>query len=238
VRLDAAGRHSLDHGGEGVVEDIAGPNDEGTGWTVTVRLGGEASGDTLVALPEAALEPTGLAVDERGRRVPLATLPRPDEPRDRIELRLFTDLVDGIEAARAAEEIEQELLASLSGATVTIVAERHWSEPYSYEFTVTVEPAGEGVEALGWLALLGDGGWISSRDDGWRFDLWWDAGSADAIFLSAEVHGAQVAFLPWHSPRRRPEQARPLLAVSLRAGLGEPGEDNDDLDAQPGDEEA
>jgi hypothetical protein len=36
-------------GDEGVVEEVTGPNDEGTGWNVTVRLGGPPAGaDALV----------------------------------------------------------------------------------------------------------------------------------------------------------------------------------------------
>ncbi len=224
---------------EGVVEDVAGPNEEGTGWNVTVRIGEAGAGDSLVSVSESALEATGLALDERGQRVPLASGPGPDELGDRIELRLFTELVDGIAAARVAEEIERELLVELAGSAVTIVAERHWSEPYNYEFAVTISPHDDPVEALGWLALLGEGGWISSRDDGWRFDLWWNgAGDADAVFLSPDVHGAEVSFLPWRSPRRRPEQERPLLAVPMRTGLDAPDDAFGGLDPEPGDEES
>jgi hypothetical protein len=224
---------------EGVVEAVAGPNDEGTGWNLTVRIGEPGAGDSLVSLPESALEATGLALDERGRRVPLAEGEAPDELGDRIELRLFTELVDGIAAARVAEEIERELLEELQGSTVTIVAERHWSEPYHYELAVTIAPHDDPVEALGWLALLGEGGWISSRDDGWRFDLWWSSPhGGDSLFLSTDVHGAEVSFLPWGSPRRRPEPERPLLAVPIRPGLEGPEEgDFGDLDPEPGDEE-
>lgn len=210
---------------EGVVEDVAGPNEDGTGWDVTVRIGETGEADTLVSLPESKLEATGLALDERGRRVPLSAVPAPAELRDRIELQLFTEIVDGVAAARVADELERELLAVLPGAVITIVAERHWSQPYNYEFALGVEPLGDAVDALGWLALAGDGGWISSRDDGWRFDLWWSgSGGERAVFLVPDVHGAEVSFLPWQSPRRRPADERPLLAVPIRAGLDDPGE--------------
>jgi hypothetical protein len=224
---------------EGVVEDVAGPNDEGTGWNLTVRIGEPGAGGSLVSIAESELEATGLALDERGERVPLAERPRADERRDRIELRLFTELADGIAAARTAEEVERELAEMVSASAITIVAERHWSEPYNYEFGVTIEPFDDPVEALGELALMGEGGWISSRDDGWRFDLWWSGGpDADAVFLVADVHGAEVSFLPWRSPRRRPEDERPLLAVPIRSGLDEPGgREDDELDPEPGDEE-
>jgi hypothetical protein len=224
---------------EGVVEDVAGPNEEGTGWNLTVRIGEAGAGDSLVSVAESELEATGLAVDERGERVPLAERPGPDELRDRIEVRLFTELVDGIAAARTAEEVERELAEAVSAAAITIVAERHWSEPYNYEFGITIEPFDDPVEALGEIALLGEGGWISSRDDGWRFDLWWSGGAdTDAVFLVPDVHGAEVSFLPWRSPRRRPEDERPLLAVPIRTELDDPGErELDGLDPEPGDEE-
>ncbi len=225
---------------EGVVEDVSGPTEDGTGWELTVRIGAPGVGDELVSVAESELEATGLALDERGQRVPLSQRPGPEQPGDRIELRLFTEIVDGIAAARAAEEVERELLAVLAGSSVAIVAERHWSEPYNYEFAVSVEPLDDPIEALGWLALMGDGGWISSRDDGWRFDLWWSgARDGESVFLVQDVHSAEVSFRPWRSPRRRPESERPLLAVLMRAGLNDPAEaDPGDLDAEPGDEEA
>ena len=224
---------------EGVVEDVAGPNDEGTGWNITVRIPEEGAGDALVAVAESALETTGVALDERGQRVSVAERPELEERRDRLELRLFTSLADGIATARIAEEIEAELQAVLSGASVTIVAERHWSEPYNYELAVTIEPLDDPEEALGWLALVGDGGWIACQDDGWRFDLWWSGGpGTDAVFLAPDIHGAEVSLLPWRSPHRRPEAERPLVNVLIRAGLDAPGEeDAGELDAEAGDEE-
>jgi len=224
---------------EGVVEDISGPTEDGSGWTLTVRLAQPDSGDELVSVSESQLEATGLVLDERGRRVPLAGRPREPEPSDLIELRLFTELVDGIAAARVADEIERELAVALSGASIAIVAERHWSEPYPYELSISIAPRDDPVEALAWLALLGDGGWIASRDDGWRFDLWWsDAGGAEAAFLAPEVHAAEVSFLPWRSPGWRPESQRPLLDVLLRSGLEEPPEVGfEELDEETGDEE-
>ncbi len=249
VRVAQAPADSALPEGEAVVEDVAGPNEEGTGWNVTVRIGEPGSGD-LVAVSESALETTGLALDEKGDRVPVDERPGPEELRDRIEMRLFTALADGIAAARVAEAIEGELLAVLAGATVAIVAERHWSEPYNYEFAVTVEPLDDADDALSWLALVGDGGWIASRDDGWRFDLWWSGGpGTDSVFLTPDVHGVELSFLPWRSPQRRPESERPLVNVLLRAGLEDPPEASDEadagfdldageLDVEPGDEES
>jgi hypothetical protein len=228
---------------EGVVEEVAGPDDAGTGWTVTVRMTETAgsptvSSTTLVSLPESALEATGLMLDGHGRRVPLVRREgaEPEECSDRIELRLFTAVTNGIAAAQVAEEIERELGSVVVDAALTTVAERHWSHPFPYEFAITIEPRDDPLELLGWLALAGDGGWLASRDDGWRFDLWWSsAGVPGAVFLVAEVHGAEVSLLPWRSPVRRREEERPLLAVRLRSGLDIPAADW--LDAEPSDEE-
>ena len=38
-----------------------------------------------------------------------------------------------------------------------------------------------------------------------------------------KVHGAEVSFLPWESPARRPESERPLVAVQVAEGNDETG---------------
>ena len=221
-------------GSEGVVEGVAGPNEDGTCWAVTVRLGDPSATDSLVLLAESDLEPTGLAEDENGVRVALEAVPEPDEPRDRLELRLVTDITNGIDAARVAAALERELLELIGAATISIEAERHWSDPYNYELDVTIEPVDDPVVALRELAEAGRDGWLSCRDDGWRCDLWWsDTEDDDAIFVAPEVRGAEITFLPWRSPRRRPEEERPLVDVRLPSTVEEPQE----LDTEPGDEE-
>jgi hypothetical protein len=203
-------------GEEAVVEEVAGPNDDGTGWNVIVRLPGTAARDSLTMLAEDALEPTGLAHDEGGQRVPVGVLPATAEARDRIELRLFTEITDGIDAARIASEIEEELIELVGDADVSTEAERHWADPFNYELTVTVVPAERAVEAMGVLAKAGEGGWLAYRDDGWRCDLWWSASrDPDAILIVPEVHAAEIVFVPWSSPARRPEEERPLVAVAV-----------------------
>jgi hypothetical protein len=217
---------TLAGGEEAVVAEIEGPNEAGTGWNVTVRLGGARDGDSLVALGEDALEPTGLEEDERGKRVPLG--PQPTAA-DCIELRLFTEITDGIDAARVASEIEEELVEVLGEAAIATEAERHWSEPYNYELAVTIVPAGEAVEALRTLAAAGEGGWLALRDDGWRCELWWSSTrDPDAILIVPEVHAAELALIPWSDPARRPENDRPVVTVALPDGS----------DAEAGDEEA
>jgi hypothetical protein len=158
-----------------------------------------------------------MAEDARGERVILDEHTPPDERRDCIELRLFTEITDGIDAARVAETIERELVELLGGAAVTIEAERHWSEPYNYELGVTIHPLDDPVEALRRLIDAGGDGWLSCRDDGWRCDLWWsDAADEDDSLIVPEVHGAELSFLPWRSPRRRPDDERPLVVVDVR----------------------
>jgi hypothetical protein len=200
--------------GEAVVEEVAGPNEEGTSWLLNLRVRG--GGDEPVVVDEAEVEPTGLAENEVGERVPLGADDLDDEHADRLELRLFTELTDGIEAARVAETIERELTDLLGGATVTIEAERHWSEPYNYELAVSVVPHGDPVEALEILAEAGGAGWLACADDGWRCDLWWSASrDPDAMLVVPEVHGAEVAFTPWSDPSRRPADDRPLVVVAV-----------------------
>jgi hypothetical protein len=169
--------------------------------------------------------------------VPLTQLATPEELRDRIELRLFTKITNGITAARVADEIEAELLGLMRGAAIAIVAERHWSEPYNYELAVRIEPLDDPVEVINYLSLMGEGGWISVDDDGWRFELCWSVpADEEAVFLAPEIHGAQVTFLPWRSPRRRPEAERPLMSVLLRPGIDADGAPGSDSEA--GDEES
>jgi hypothetical protein len=220
--------------GEAVVEEVAGPNEEGTSWLLNLRVPG--GGDEPVVVDEDEVEPTGLAENEVGERVPLgADDPGDDEPADRLELRLFTELTDGIEAARVAETIERELADLLGGATVTIEAERHWSEPYNYELAVSVIPHGDPVDALEILAEAGGAGWLAYADDGWRCDLWWSSSrDPDAMLVVPEVHGAEVAFTPWSDPSRRPADDRPLVVVAVADDEPEEPE----LDPEPGDEEA
>ncbi len=223
-------------GAEAVVAEVSGPDEAGTAWNVTLRLGGTAGADSLMTLSERELESTGLAEDERGRRVPLGTIPAPEEPRDRLELRLFTEVTDGIDAARVAETIERELATLLGGATVTTEAERHWSEPFNYELAVSILPHDDPIEALEILAEAGGEGWLACRDDGWRCDLWWSSSrDLDAMLIVPEVHAAEVAFIPWSSPARRPPESRPLVSVAVADD--EPTEP-DHLDAETGDEEA
>jgi hypothetical protein len=182
--------------GEGVVEDIAGPTEDGAGWAVSLRVGEE-----LVVLPEADLEAVVLHAEPPPERV------------DTLELRLVTDLADGVEAARAADRIDEEIRAVVGPSILTIVAERHWAEPYFYELDVSVSPLGDAVAALRALVAAGSDGWLSCRDDGWRCDLWWNAEEDEPGFLVPEVRGAEVTFLPWSSPVRRPEGERPLVTV-------------------------
>jgi hypothetical protein len=200
-------------GEEAVVAEIEGPNDAGTGWNVMVRLGGAGEADSLVVIGEEALEPTGLAEDDRGGRAPVDTEP---VARDCVELRLFTEITDGIDAARVANEIEEELVELLGDGAVSTEAERHWSEPFNYELTVTIVPLGTAVDALRAVAAVGEGGWLACRDDGWRCDLWWSSTrDPDAILIVPEVHSAEVALIPWSSPCRRPGRERPLVTVTL-----------------------
>src|SRR4051812_43906756 len=105
-------------GDEAVVEEIAGPNDDGDGWLLTLRLCREGAGEPMVILAEDDLEATGFGEDAGGQRVPLSALPEQPEPYDCLELRLFTEITDGIEAARVAQSIEHEIGALLGGAAV------------------------------------------------------------------------------------------------------------------------
>lgn len=181
---------------EGVVEDVAGPNEGGAGWAVTVRVG-----DALWVLPEDDLEATSASVDLAPERI------------DTLQLRLVTELTDGVEAARVAERIDEELRTVVGPSVLSIEAERHWAEPYFYELDVVVRPLGDAIAALRALVTVGRDGWLSCRDDGWRCDLWWSADEGEPGFLVPEVRGAELTFLPWGSPARRPESDRPLISV-------------------------
>jgi len=181
---------------QGVVEDVAGPNEDGTGWAYHVRIEG-----ALWLLPEHELEPIGPS-----------GLPAPERV-DTLQLRLVTEIADGIEAARVAERLD-EAVRAVTGPTILVVeAERHWAEPYFYEFEVTLRPLADAVTALRALVTVGRDGWLTCDDDGWRCDLWWSADDDAPGFLVPEIRGAKLSFLPWSSPARRPEGERPLVSV-------------------------
>ena len=118
----------------------------GHGLELTLRLGGTADGDPLMTTARARARVDRARRGRARRRVPLGTIPVADEPRDRLELRLFTEVTDGIDAAAIAETIERELATLLGGATVTIEAERHWPEPFNYELAVSILPHDDPIE--------------------------------------------------------------------------------------------
>jgi hypothetical protein len=157
--------------------------------------------DALWVLPEDDLESTAAYTEPQPERI------------DTLQLRLVTELADGVEAASVAERIDEELRAVVGPTILSIEAERHWLEPFYYELDVTVRPLGEAVAALRALVAVGRDGWLSCHDDGWRCDLWWNAEDDEPGFLVPEVRGAEVTFLPWSSPARRPETERPLISV-------------------------
>lgn len=183
--------------GEGTVEDVVGPDEDGSGWTVSVRLG-----DELLVLPEGDLE--AVATGAVGG----------PERSDTIVLRLVTALTDGVEAAQVAEQVDESVRSLAGPAIVELTAERHWADPFYYEFDVIVRPLRVAVDAFRALVTAGASGWISCEDDGWRCDLWWSADDDDAPgYLVPEVRGAEVTYFPWSSPARRPEADRPLVTV-------------------------
>ena len=198
---------------EGVVEEIAGPDEDGTGWAVTVRVAQAVGAQAIWIVPENELAATGFAEGPEGERLPVAAIPPAAERRTMLFIRVATDLTDSAEAARTAEGIEATLRDLVGHCRIAIEAERHWADPYTYELDISVEPRGDAIDALQILADAGADGWLSCVDDGWRCQLWWSRPYDDAIFLAPEVHGAEVSFLPWDDPSRRPESERPLVAV-------------------------
>jgi hypothetical protein len=116
---------------DGVVEDVVGPTDGGAGWAVAIRVG-----DALWVLPEDDLESITPRADPAPERI------------DVLQLRLASELTDGVEAARVAERIDEELRAVVGPAILSIEAERHWAEPYFYELDVTVRPLGDPLNAF------------------------------------------------------------------------------------------
>jgi hypothetical protein len=197
--------------GEAVVDDVAGPDDDGNGWLVQVWVDEPGGTRSLWTFAENALEATGELVDARGRRVDAARVAPADERFDVLRIRLVTELTDGVQAARLAERFDNEIRALVGPSVITVEAERHWAEPYHYELEVTARPLGDAVAALRCIAEAGGDGWLSCADDGWRCDLWW--GGDDDGFDLAVVVGAEVSFLPWSSPARRPAGEQPLVNV-------------------------
>ncbi len=209
---------------EGVVDDLAGPDDAGTGWAVSVWVDRPTRGGRSVwVVREDELEPTGFAEGPGGEHVPVAAVPPAAERRTVLELRVVTALTDSSQAAQAAENIELAVRDLVGHCRISIEAERHWAEPFHYELDVFVEPLGDPIEALLTVAEAGGDGWLSCLDDGWRCNLWWSRPDDDAVFLVPEIQGAEISFLPWDDPSRRPESERPLVAVEAGEGHDELG---------------
>jgi hypothetical protein len=204
---------------EGVVEDVPGPDESGTRWTVSLWVEDPRRGRSLRVAPEDELEPTGLAEGPEGERFGVDALPEPPERRTTIQLRIATSLTDGGLASQAADQVEEAVRELVGPARIVVEAERHWSEPFPYQLDLYVQPVGDAVAAFRALADAGEEGWLSCTDDGWRCDLWWCRPDDDVLFLGPDVHGAQISFVPWDSPARRPELERPLVAVQVADGL-------------------
>jgi hypothetical protein len=201
---------------EGVVDDLAGPDEAGERWLASVWVDDpDRGGRSLWVLAEDELEATGFAESHSGSRVPVHAVPAADERRTMVTLRVATLLTDSSVAAQVAERIEDAIRDLVGPCRLAVEAERHWAPPYHYELDVYVEPRANPVEALRALTEAGAGGWLSCTDDGWRCDLWWSRPDDDAVFLAPEVHGAEVSFVPWDDPSRRPESERPLVAVQV-----------------------
>jgi hypothetical protein len=213
----------LRSGAEGVVDDVAGPNEAGTAWTVSVWVDDASRGGrSLSVVEEGELEPSGLAEGANGERLPVDALHEAAERRTVLQLRVVTPITDSAVAAQVAELIESSIRELVGPAGISVEAERHWSEPFHYELDLFVEPYGDAVAGLRALAEAGEDGWLSCTDDGWRCDLWWSRPDDDSVFLAPEVSGAEVSFVPWDSPVRRPESERPLVAVQVADGFDEP----------------
>jgi hypothetical protein len=201
---------------EGVVDDVAGPDEAGTRWLVSLWIDDPGRGGrSLWVVPEDELEPTGLAETHDGSRVPVDALPSALERRSAVTLRVVTPLTDSGVAAQVAERIEHAIHELVGPCRLSVEAERHWSDPYHYELDLVVEPEGDPVAAMHAFAEEGAGGWLSCTDDGWRCSLWWSRPDDDAVFLAPEIGGAEVSYVPWDDPSRRPEDERPLVAVQL-----------------------
>ncbi len=213
VRLRVAAGGGPD---EGVVDDLAGPDEDGERWLVSLWVDDpDRGGRSLRVVAEDELEATGLAESRDGTRVPVGAVPPASERRSMVTLRVVTPLTDSGVAAQVAGQIEHSIRALVGPCRLTVEAERHWSAPYHYELDVYVEPRGNPVDALRALAEAGTGGWLSCTDDGWRCDLWWSRPDEYSVFLAPEVSGAEVSFVPWDDPSRRPESERPIVAVQV-----------------------
>ena len=228
-------------GAEAVVEEIAGPNEDGTGWLLTVRLEGDEGGREPVVLDEARRRADGLrrtrwASASRSRRAS-------EEPGDRLELRLFTEITDGIEAARVAERIEEEVAdlarrrdghdrgrAALVGA-VQLRARRHGGAARRPGRGARDPRRGRRQRVARVPATTAG----AATSGGAR------RATPTPCWSCRRCTAPRLAFLPWSSPARRPDDERPLVVVAVADD--EPEEpasesDEDASDAQPGDEEA
>ena len=191
---------------EAVVEEVTGPNDEGTRLERDRSVSpGRPSTTRSPSSPRMPWSRRASLTTRAAQRVPVGVLPATAEARDRIELRLFTEITDGIDAARIASEIEEELVELLGDVDVSHGGRASLGRPVQLRAVRDGRPARES-RSRRWalLAKTGEGGWLAYRDDGWRCDLWWSASrDPDAILIVPEVHAAEIVFVPWSSPARQ-----------------------------------
>src|SRR5262249_58301135 len=114
-------------GVEGVVDDVAGPDDDGLGWAVQVWVEQPERGRTIWVVAETDLRPTGYAEGPDGERLPLNAVPPAAERRTLMQLRVVTSVTESSVAAEVAENIEESVRDLVGHCRIAIEAERHWA---------------------------------------------------------------------------------------------------------------
>src|SRR6266542_3119154 len=202
VRLSAGWERS-DHwvlGKVGVVDHYAGPNTDGTGWSLSVWLAEPETGEqSLWTFDEDELEPTGVLSNPNAPEVAAAEEAGPSEY-DHIYVQLTPSIRPKDEADASLSGIREILRPMVSLVHGNVCRTREGN--YEFDFSARTKNGFAAFKQL--RTILPEGRAFTVNDDGWRIDCVWDRSAArGAPFLLPEVEYAEFGLLPWSDPKRR-----------------------------------
>lgn len=192
-------------GSEAVVLGYSGPNEEGTGWEVSLSVDDSASptGLRVWVLEERQIAATGWRVDHLGHRSTIG-LRTPQVSSDEVHLRLATLLTTDEEAMAFERDVRTSLSAFVAEDRIATAIARRREPEFEIELYAALPADGGAIELYNRILALAGTGWDDCDDDGWRRDREWQSAAASgATFIHPAVYYAEIGARPWSSPTRR-----------------------------------